>query len=102
MVLVFSSMLLAGIALLLYSVVAATRVDHLMFLYWGGSELFVFVRRSRVRRYDRIHLWQVPGAALRFSTDRLLSRVQRPKPVLAPVPVPVQTRREARFARLAH
>ena len=102
MILVFSSMLLTVMALLLSSIVAATRADHLMFMYWGGSELFLFVRRPQRRRYDRIHLWQVPGAALRFTWDRLATRLHRPKPALTPVPVPVPAGRQRRFARLAH
>ena len=100
MVLAFSSILLVVMALLLHATLSATRADHLMVLYWGGSELFVFVRRASGRRYDRVHLWQVPGAVLRFGWDRVLARLHPPKPQLAPVPVPAA--REARFARLAH
>ena len=99
MVLAFSSMLLVVMALLLHATIAATRADHLMVLYWGGSELFLFVRRASGRRYDRIHLWQVPRAVVAYAWGRVLARVHPPKPVLAPVPVRT---REARFARLAH
>jgi hypothetical protein len=84
--------------LFMYGLLRAVRADHLLYFYWGEGELFLFVRRAGTRRYDRIHLWAVPGAVLRFEASRFRPRMRaaRPAPALATAPPP------QRFARLAH
>jgi hypothetical protein len=82
-----------------HSLIRAVRADHLLHFYWGEGELFLFVHRGVGRRYDRIHLWAVPGVVYRFETSRLRARLRTPRPAPA---LASATRPPQRFARLAH
>jgi hypothetical protein len=80
-----------------YAIVSAAREDHLLLFYWGEGEPFAFVRGAG-RRYDRIPLWKVPLAAVRYEVGRARQRLSPPKPA----PAMAQAQQVHRFARLAH